>query len=145
MIHMERDAAEWAAELRSPDWMARTKALEAIPEKFAGSNCHDPQITDAVLDMLKYEEPWVVRMHLARALPFVVDSEGHKPEVYRYLFDEAQGKNKFVRAWSLDALSLFAVQDESIRERVLGLLDEALTNGSAAIKVRARRGLNRLA
>lgn len=99
----------------------------------------------AVLEMIKFEELWVIRMQLAKALPFVAFPEDSKHAVYNYLFGEARGKNKFVRAWSMDALSQLAIEDHSIREEVLLLLDESLTNGSAAIKVRARRGLNRLA
>ena len=88
--------------------------------------------------------PWTVRMHVCRMLPRVAWTAKERAVIIPFLFAEANGDNKFVQAWALDALASFAVTDESIRLRVAALLEAAIGDGPPSVRVRAREGLKLL-
>ena len=87
---------------------------------------------------------WLVRMNVCRLLPLVDWRESEYERILSFLFEEVGRNEGFVAAWALDALVRFAAQDESIRPRVMFLLDEALATGSPAVRARARKALKGL-
>lgn len=131
------------AELSSPDHDVRDHALVELEHQTRGKKI-STRFRPAVLELLSPEEPWVVRLHLVRILDRIDWELAEYAAVLDYLFEQAEGKNKFVAAWSLDSLATFAIQDASIEDKVVRLLLRALESGTAAVKVRARHGLQRL-
>jgi hypothetical protein len=105
----------------------------------------DPSVLDRkeLLVMLECED-WTVRMHLCRMFSRVEWTAEEYSEVLQFAQQQVKCDNTFVRAWALDALASFAVTDESIRDEVYKLLDEAISSGPPSIKVRARESLKRL-
>lgn len=116
----------------------RAKDLERTSRK-------DPSVLDTkeLLAMLDCSD-WSVRMHVCRMLSRVEWNPEEYAEVLQFAQEQVKEDNTFVRAWALDALASFAVNDASIRDDVYRLLDVAISTGTAAIRVRAREGLKRL-
>lgn len=83
-------------------------------------------------------------MHVCRMLSRVAWSAADYPAARDFALAQVMDKNTFVRAWALDALASFAVNDAVIRPAVLAMIDEALASGRPSIRVRAREGLRRL-
>lgn len=98
---------------------------------------------EELLGLMAAEE-WTVRMHLCRMISRVRWPAEELGEVQHFLFKQAADENTFVRAWALDALASLACLDESIRSRVIGMIEEALESGPPSIRVRAREGSKRL-
>jgi len=99
---------------------------------------------EAVFDSLEPDEDWAIRLQIVRLLPRFEWSRSETAKVVEYLLSEVRKDNLFIRAWALDSLSIFALREVSLREEVVQLSTEALGSGSAAVKVRARKALQRL-
>src|ERR1700704_1549644 len=105
----------------------------------------DPSVLDGeeLLALMACED-WTVRMHVCRMLSRVSWSPADYKAVREFALTQVQDKNTFVRAWALNALVAFAVNDDTIRRRVLSMIEDALANGPPSIKAQARLGLQRL-
>ncbi len=105
----------------------------------------DPSVlqSEELLALLEVED-WSVRMHLCRMATRVRWARDVYAEVLAFVIEQAETDNTFVRAWALDALATFAVEDETIRPQALELIQTALASGRPSLRVRAREGLRRL-
>jgi len=105
----------------------------------------DPSILDRaeLLSMMECDI-WSVRMHLCRMFPRLEWPPEEYREIRDFVLRQAADKNTFVRAWALDALACFACFDESIRPRVLEMIERALSTEPPSVRVRAREGLKRI-
>lgn len=131
------------ADLNSPDQAIRDNTLVQL--EVATRNAAIPDdAREPILWMMESEEHWAVRLHLVRILPRVQWPAEEYGKVVAYLFEHANGKNKFVAAWALYSLATLAVKDAELKQRVLPLLTSTMETGSAAIRVRARHGLELL-
>lgn len=98
-------------------------------------------------EALAYLDPdarWDLRLAAVRSLPHFSLTDLERQEALAFLWEQAEGANKFVRAWALDSLSHFALDDAQVRHRLMPLLTEAVAGTSAAVRARARESLRRL-
>ncbi len=85
-----------------------------------------------------------VRWHMAQVLPRLRLKPGKKKAVANILYSYLDDKSKIVVTFALQALADLAVEEKSLKPRVIGLLEEFIQTGSPAIKSRARKLLQRL-
>jgi len=132
-----------ASDLRHPDRVIRGHAWSQL-ERSSRSKSDLAAYREAVFDSLEPDEDWAIRLQIVRLLPRFEWSRSETAKVVEYLLSEVRKDNLFIRAWALDSLSIFALREVSLREEVVQLSTEALGSGSAAVKVRARKALQRL-
>jgi len=131
------------ADLDSPNLDDRDGALVKLEK--ATREIEMPEAArEPILWMMENEENWDIRLHIVRVLPRLSWGGEEYGRVLEYLFGQANGRNRFIQAWSLDSLAAFAAKDPSLEARVIPLLLSAMENGSAAVKVRARNGLAKI-
>jgi len=84
------------------------------------------------------DERWEIRLQIVRALPLLTWTPSERRRVLTILRENVRYPQTFVRAWALDSLSTFAVDDASIRPEVRRHLRAFDASGSKALAARAR-------
>ncbi|NIA68450.1 hypothetical protein HBA54_07575 [Pelagibius litoralis] len=100
--------------------------------------------SEALLDLLDHaahgEAHWETRLHLLQMLPGLTLPESRKAALLR-LF-KSQGylgdPNRFVRAWSYNALAALAARFTELRGEVARLLEAGQGDEAAAVRARLR-------
>ena len=85
-----------------------------------------------------------VRWHMAQILPRLRLNPGERNSIVDILYSYLNDKSKIVVTFALQALTEFAVEDNSLKPRVIGVLEEFTKTGSPAIKNRGRKLLQKL-
>jgi hypothetical protein len=80
-----------------------------------------------------------VRWHMAQILPRLRLNPREKKSIVDILDSYLNDKSKIVVTFALQALTDFAVEDECLKPRVIGVLEEFTRTGSPAIKNRGRK------
>ena len=80
-----------------------------------------------------------VRWHMAQILPRIKLTPGEKKSIVDILDSYLNDKSKIVVTFALQALTDFAIEDECLKPRVIGVLEEFNRTGSPAIKNRGRK------
>ncbi len=83
-------------------------------------------------------ERWEIRLQIVRALPLLAWDAVEKKRVLAILQRDVNHQQKFVRAWALDSLSVFALRDGRLLPGVFSRLSEFERSGSRALATRAR-------
>lgn len=128
----------------SKDEIARWRAVYCLEMLARRHPDWVPSIQDRLLGLMSPDEFWSIRMDVARLAPKGRWSDEEYKRVLDFLFREAEGEFPFVKAWALDSLSQLAVKDETIRPRVVYLLEEGIEAGRASVRARCRQALKRL-
>ena len=136
---------ELAALARDADWLVSMRAMDLL-EKLAHEHPDWVQpyrrlFTGPLADIDK----WEMRLQIVRALPLLFWSRGEKKRVLAILQRDVNHPQKFVRAWALDSLALFAKRDSKLLPGVLRGLAEFECSGNKALATRARHIRSRLA
>jgi hypothetical protein len=87
---------------------------------------------------LSADDRWEIRLQIVRALPLFRWTPSERRRVLAILRENAAYPQTFVRAWALDSLSTFAVDDASLRSDVRRHLRAFDASGSKALAARAR-------
>jgi hypothetical protein len=85
------------------------------------------------------EGSWTERMLLCRLIARVDWSVADARILRTFVLDQTRDQNKFVKAWSMDALANLAKKDSSLVPQLDRMIQDALETGSSAVRVRARR------
>ena len=80
-----------------------------------------------------------VRWHMAQILPRIKLNPEEKKSIVDILYSYLNDKSKIVVTFALQALTDFSVDDKSLQQRVIGVLEEFNRTGSPAIKNRGRK------
>lgn len=131
-------------DLCDPDVHVRGEAWSQLERETRRGPGSFERYRENLLQALDSEEPWAIRLQIVRLVSRLSWSGVEYQSVLKFLFTEARRENLFIRAWALDSLSILAVRDARIRNEVETLLRKGLESSSAAVKVRARRGMERL-
>ncbi|WP_422364940.1 hypothetical protein [Pelagibius sp.] len=99
------------------------------------------QQSGALLALLGEVSHWEARLHLLQILPALTLPEERKAALYRLLTgsDYLQASNKFVRAWTYNALAILATRFPELRKTVAPLLISAQEDEAASVRARLRR------
>ena len=98
---------------------------------------------DALLDLLEQVESWEARLHLLQMLPAWTLPADRSQTLRRRLLgpDFLQAPNKFLRAWSYNALAILAEQHPKFRKEVAALLRHGAEDEAASVRARIRNAM----
>lgn len=126
------------------DWLVCMRALDLL-EKLAHSHSDwvEPH-KEVFLRPLADQAPWEFHLQIVRALPLFRWPCGQRERVISILRRDVSHRQAFVRAWALDSLAAFSVEDPSLASEVDLALDEFERSGRKALVTRARKIRDRL-
>ena len=116
---------------------AATWLLKRFQEQ--GYVCSEEE-TAGLLGLFGSVGPWEAKLHLLQMLPGLVIPEDRAPALWRLVKGEGflQGPNKFVRAWSYNALAVLATQHGEYRKDAAALLATGAEDEAASVRARLR-------
>ena len=85
-----------------------------------------------------------IRWHIAQMIPRLHLTPKEKSTMTDILFDYLHDKSNIVITFSLQALAEFALEDKSLRPRVIKVLEKLTQTGSPAVKNRGKKLLAEL-
>ena len=93
-----------------------------------------------LLDLLGSVGPWEAKLHLLQMLPGLAVPEDRKAGLWRLCKGEnfLQSPNKFLRAWSYNALAVLATQHPAYRKDAAALLAAGREGEAASVRARIR-------
>lgn len=91
-----------------------------------------------ILDILSWDTPWQVSLHLLRLYPSLPLSKADCLEYFPVLERMLEHKRPFVRAWAYNALYLVAESEASVRDAVAEKLSDGLRNEKGSVSARIR-------
>ena len=99
--------------------------------------------TAGLLGLFDSVGPWEAKLHLLQTLPRLVIPEDWAPALWTLVKGEdfLQSPNKFVRAWSYNALAVLATQHPAYRRDAAALLAAAQEDEAASVRARLRNVL----
>ena len=84
-------------------------------------------------------------LHILQTLPHMHIEAGCQAALRGALLTLIESKRVFVRAWAFNGLGVLAAHDPTLRSEVKRLFDRAALTESAAVKVRIRHAVDRIA
>jgi hypothetical protein len=94
---------------------------------------------DALLSFASQVQEKEVRWHMAQMLPRLQLSAVERRRIVALLFEYLDDTSRIVKTWSMQALFEMSEGDSKLRSRVMPILREAVRNGSAAERSRAKK------
>ena len=97
--------------------------------------------TAALLTLLHQVTHWEAKLHLLQVFPGLTIPDGEAPALFALLTGPAYrgDANKFVRAWTYNALADLAAQHPAQQAEVRALLDRGADDEAASVRARLRR------
>jgi hypothetical protein len=136
--------AEIAGLTADADWLVSQRAFDLL-EKIAHDHVEwiEPH-KQLFLGPTAESDKWEIRLQIVRALPLFSWSGKDLSRATAILQENVNHPQTFVKAWSLDSLSTFAMKDRSLLRTVRRRLDEFECSASKALQARARKIRQRL-
>lgn len=99
--------------------------------------------TEALLDLLEQVDAWEPRLHLLQMLPAWTLPEDRSQILHRLFLGPVflQSPNKFLRAWTYNALAILADQHPAFRKEVAALLRHGAEDEAASVRARIRNAV----
>ena len=136
--------SEVVALTEDADWLVSMRSLDLL-DKLAHEH---PEWIErhkhVLIGPLADSDKWEIRLQIVRALALFDWTPTERRRVLEILLRDVEHPQKFVRAWALDSLAIFAEQDASLLPVVRRKLREFERSGSKALAARARRIRERL-
>jgi hypothetical protein len=126
------------------DPVVRMRAADAVEKISVIHPQYLQPYKDKLIKRISSIDQQEVRWHVAQLLPRLALSGPERKTVVNILFGYLNDKSKIVKTFSLQALSDFAQQDDSLRPRVVEVLEDMIQTGSAAVKSRGKKLLSEL-
>ncbi len=97
--------------------------------------------TAALLALLHQVTHWEAKLHLLQIFPGLAVPKDEAPALFTLLTGPAYlgDDNKFVRAWTYNALAALAAQHPAQQAEVRALLDRGADDEAASVRARLRR------
>ena len=126
------------------DPIVRMRAADAV-EKVTGKHPEylNPYKTVLIQQVAAIEQQ-EVRWHIAQMIPRLELSEEERTHVTEVLLGYLKDKSRIVQTFAMQALADLAEGDVSLAPQVIDLLEELIRAGSAAVKNRGRKLLEKL-
>jgi hypothetical protein len=135
--HPQR-VAEIAALAGDDDWLVSMRALDLL-EKIAREHAEWVQPHRRLLiGRLADSDEWERRLQIVRALPLLEWTPAERRRAVEILRRDIGHPQKFVRAWALEGLAVFARHDAGLMPIVRRCLRDFERSGSGALAARAR-------
>lgn len=124
--------------LKNGDPLVRMRAADALEKITAIRPEYLRPFKRQVLEQIIWIEQQEVRWHVAQMLPRLKLDADEQARVVEILLTYLNDASRIVKVSALAALAEFARRDGRLRDPVKALLDEAVEDGSPAVKARAR-------
>ena len=136
--------AELAALAQADDWLVSMRALDLL-EKLAHEHPDwvEPH-KQLFIGPLADSDKWEIRLQVVRALPLLPWTARERRRAVEILERDLEHPQKFVRAWALDGLATFALDDRALLPLVTRAVAACERSGSKALETRAREVRKRL-
>ncbi len=86
---------------------------------------------------------WQPQLHILQIISHLVISKTARAEIEPFLRYAISDTNKFIRAWSFNAMYVLATQYPELQSEVLELLELAMKDEPASVKARVRKLLDK--
>jgi len=131
--------ADLAALTDDDDWLVSMRALDLL-EKIA----HEaPELVQpfkkVFLGPLAESDKWEIRLQIVRALPLLRWTAAERERAIEILRRNVDFPQTFVRAWALDSLATFAMEDVRLMRFVKRCVSEFERSERKALQARARQ------
>lgn len=103
----------------------------------SGATLSKPQEKAVVKALLKAQD-WQTQLHLLQVFAFFQQNIQHADELFLFLRLQLSHDNKFIRAWSYNAIYLLAEQNSAHRDEANKLFSLAMRDEAASVKARLR-------
>jgi hypothetical protein len=136
--HEPSQIEELAALTADQDWLVSMRALDLL-DKLAHEQPERVQPHKKVfIGPLAESDKWEIRLQIVRALPLLRWTAQERPRVIEILRRNVDYPQTFVRAWALDSLATFAIDDARLMRFVQRRLTDFERSDSKALQARAR-------
>ena len=98
----------------------------------------------AWLDVAKTSDQWAPTLHFLQTLASISLPETLEADIYDFCQGHTSHKNKMVRAWAFNGLSLIALQNGSYLDKTRQSLEKGLKDTSPAVAARVKRSVKRI-
>jgi hypothetical protein len=134
-----KSVADLAALTDDGDWLVSMRALDLL-EKIA----HEaPELVQpfkqVFLGPLAESDKWEIRLQIVRAMPLLRWTLAERKRALDILRCNVDFPQTFVRAWALDSLATFAMDDARLMRFVKRCVSEFERSESKALQARARQ------
>lgn len=137
--------SELAALALDVDWLVSMRAMDLL-EKLVHKHAEIVKPYKGLfIGPLADSGQWEIRLQIVRALPLLKWTDEERNRAVAILRRDVGHPQKFLKAWALDSLSQFALEDRRLMPFVLRSLTAFERSGSKALAVRARNIRDRLA
>ena len=139
-----RCVAQLAELAADGDWLVSMRAMDLLEKlAHAQAQCVQPHKL-LFIGPLADSDKWEIRLQVVRALPLLSWTARERKRVIEILRRDVEHPQKFVRAWALDSLATFALDDRKLRPIVRRALDRFERSGQKALQTRARHVRERM-
>lgn len=97
-----------------------------------------------VLEIAGRTDQQEIRWHMALLIPRLPLSPGDRAVSVDILFDYLRDKSSIVKTFAMQALADLSAQDETLKRKILPLLEELTEIGTPAMRARGRKLLQHL-
>ena len=126
------------------DPVVRMRAADSV-EKISKTHPHYLQpYKDLLINQVAAVDQQEVRWHVAQLLPRLSLNLRERETVVEILFGYLQDKSNIVKTFSLQSLADFAQEDDSLRRKVVAVIEEMVQEGSPAVINRGKKLLAKL-
>lgn len=101
---------------------------------------HKTTLINIIADIPQQE----VRWHLAQMFPRLQISDAERSKIFDILLSFLEDKSKIVQTFSLQAMTDLAMSDDTLRHRIIEILQIKIEDGSPAVSGRAKKLLKKL-
>lgn len=116
---------------RAASWVLK----HHLEQGFLLSDKHTKTVLLAYLDM----EHWEARLHILQSIGFLMIPDALTNALYSQLRHQLSDKNKFIRAWTYNALHELAQQQADFQNDVNELLKIAMKEEAPSVTARIRK------
>ena len=115
---------------RAATWLLK-KHLE-VGNSLSTAGCR------AVFGSLSLQEHWESKLHILQCLPYLDIPEDDSVGLEKFLEACLKSDRKFVRAWAYNGFKELSIRFPRYREKVDGMLAQAIESESASVRARIR-------
>lgn len=98
-----------------------------------------PGQADSIYSNLFNLRSWQSKLHILQSIEYLVSEQPNYEALERFLRQNLECDNKFVRAWSYDAWYWLCQRQPSLRSEVEDFLTMALRDEAPSVKARVRK------
>ncbi len=98
-----------------------------------------PELEHRILHALPKAQHWEAALHILQMIPYLSIAQDQAPQIRDHLLILKEHDNKFVRAWTYNALHALQNQHPEYSDEIMPMLDSAYGDEAPSVKARIRQ------